>query len=243
MNGFEVCHSIRQESTTPVILLTALGDEESVLQGFRVGADDYVTKPFSPLQLIARIQAVWRRGRSMRHHEPVRQIQIGDLLLDSESHEVRRSGVEVQMTPREFRIFFLLASNIDRVVSFSRLVDYAWGYNGGDASLLKTHISHIRTKLGLGVKGPGAISVVPTVGYKLTSLQGAESDSETEGDEEEAPSDRPNNVSKPVADPTPLRARTSDQEPPTRIGERAELSPVSTLATKSWRSDFMAKGR
>jgi DNA-binding response OmpR family regulator len=240
MNGFEVCHRIRQESTTPVILLTALGDEESVLQGFRVGADDYVTKPFSPQQLIARIQAVWRRGRSMGQHEPVRQIQIGDLLLDSESHEVRRGGVEVQMTPREFRILFLLASNLDRVVSFSRLVDYAWGYNGGDPALLKTHISHIRSKLGLAVKGPGAIVVVPTVGYKLTSLGEAESDKDSDDGDDEASSDGPAARPKLVSPRrVPANARESE---PLKPGEQAEVPAISALGSQSWQTGPIAKG-
>lgn len=168
LSGFEVCQRIRQGSATPVILLTALTDEEHVIQGFRVGADDYVTKPFSPQQLAMRIQAVWRRGSRMGHPEPPLQIRVGDLVLDAESHEVFRSGQQVQLTPREFLILHLLASNLGRVVSTSRLVDYAWGYNGGDPSLLKTHISHIRTKLGLPAKGPGGITVVPTVGYRLS---------------------------------------------------------------------------
>jgi DNA-binding winged helix-turn-helix (wHTH) protein len=179
----------------------------------------------------------------MGQHEPVRQIQIGDLLLDSESHEVRRGGAEVQMTPREFRILFLLASNLDRVVSFSRLVDYAWGYNGGDPSLLKTHISHIRTKLGLPVKGPGGITVVPTVGYKLTSVGGTESAAENEtGDDDEAPSDPSPATSNRQAEAARLSAKKQDNEPSTRIRERAEYPNVSAFGDKTRQADLLAKG-
>src|SRR5579862_1687382 len=167
MNGFEVCHQIREKSSTPVIMLTALNDEENICQGFRMGADDYVTKPFSPKQLAMRIQAVTRRGATLSETEPTRQLPVGDLVLDVESHEVHQGGEEIQLTPIEFRLLYLLANNVGRVVASSRLVDYAWGYHGGDASLLKTHISHIRTKLGLDATGPNSISVVPSVGYRL----------------------------------------------------------------------------
>lgn len=170
MSGFEVCHQIRQNSSTPVILLTALTEEQHIVQGFRLGADDYVTKPFSPRQLTMRIQAVLRRGSTMGQVEPARQICVGDLVLDAESHEVHRGGLQVELTPMEFRILYLLANNLGRVVTSTRLVDYAWGYDGGDPSLLKTHISHIRTKLGLPARGPGGIEVLPTVGYRLTAV-------------------------------------------------------------------------
>jgi len=168
MNGLEVCHKIRQDSATPVILLTARADEDHIVQGFRLGADDYVTKPFSPRQLSMRIQAVSRRGAAMGEREPTRELRVGDLVLDVESHEVQHGEYSTQLTSIEFRLLYLLANNVGRVVASSRLVDYAWGCDGGDVSLLKTHISHIRTKLGLSVGGPSSISVVPSVGYRLT---------------------------------------------------------------------------
>jgi DNA-binding response OmpR family regulator len=128
MSGLEVCYQIRQETTTPVILLTALATEENVIEGFSMGADDYVTKPFSPQQLIMRIEAVHRRGARLGQREPARHLQIGDLWIDAESHEVRRGElVTVQLTPREFKILHLLVTHVGRVVSSSHLVDYAWG--------------------------------------------------------------------------------------------------------------------
>ncbi len=170
MGGFEVCRQIRQSSSTPVILLTALIEEDHILQGFRLGADDYVTKPFSTRQLVMRIQAVWRRGSTTGHQEPLRRVSVGDMVVDAESHEVFRGDVPVSLTATEFRILHLLASNLGRVVSSSRLVDYAWGHDGGHQSLLKTHVSHIRTKLGLPARGPGGIEVLPMVGYRLTAV-------------------------------------------------------------------------
>ncbi len=174
VTGFEVCHQIREKSSTPVILLTALSDEENIIQGFRLGADDYVTKPFSPKQLAMRIQAVTRRGAGSAESEPTRQLPVGNLVLDVESHEVYQGDERIQLTPIEFRLLYLLANNVGRVVASSRLVDYAWGYHGGDASLLKTHISHLRTKLGLASTGPNSISVVPSVGYRLCQASSGE---------------------------------------------------------------------
>ncbi len=166
--GFEVCRTIRQGGDTPVILLTGLHAEEHVVRGFQLGADDYVTKPFSPRQLAMRIRAVLRRGPQTGQPEPVRQLRLGELALDRESHEARHGERAIALTPIEFRLLYILASNAGRVVSSSRLVDYAWGYDGGDVSLLKTHISHLRKKLALPQADLGDIRAVPRVGYRLT---------------------------------------------------------------------------
>ena len=168
LSGLEVCQKIRQTSATPVILLTALNQEDQIVQGFQAGADDYVTKPFSPRQLAMRIRAVWRRNASRDEPEPVRELRIGDLILDAESHDVRFQNRPIQLTPIEFRLLYILAANDGRVVSNNRLVDYVWGYDGGDISLLKTHVSHIRKKLDLPNENLGEIRAIPRVGYRLT---------------------------------------------------------------------------
>ncbi len=168
LNGFEVCRQIRQASTTPVIMLTARDDEADILQGLELGADDYVTKPFSAKQLIARIKAVIRRCQGDPYRQPVSELTAGDLVLDLQSHEARKSGSVVQLTPLEFRLLYMLAMNEGRVIPYDRLVEYAWGYDGGDSSLLKTHMSHIRSKLGLTGNGPGSIRAIPGVGYSLS---------------------------------------------------------------------------
>jgi DNA-binding response OmpR family regulator len=167
-NGFEVCRRIRQGDTTPVIMLTALHQEEQIAQGFQSGADDYVTKPFSPRQLAMRIRAIWRRSAPNGEPEPARELRVGSLILDAESHDVRYQDRPIQLTPIEFRLLYILAANNGRVVSTSRLVDYAWGYDGGDVSLLKTHVSHIRKKLDLPQEDVGEIRAIPRVGYRLT---------------------------------------------------------------------------
>jgi DNA-binding response OmpR family regulator len=174
MNGLELCQRVRRESTTPVILLTALNSEDQIVQGFQVGADDYLTKPFSPRLLAMRIRAVWRRGSTVGEPEPVRQLRVGQLTLDVETHEVIHQGREIALTPLEFKLLHILAANTGRVVTSTRMVDYAWGYDGGDISLLKTHISHIRKKLDLPQPDIGDIRAVAKVGYRL--MQGSASE-------------------------------------------------------------------
>jgi DNA-binding response OmpR family regulator len=180
LGGLAVLKQIRQGGTTPVILLTALHNEEQIIEGFQLGADDYVTKPFSPRQLAMRVRAVLRRATSQQQPEPARVLQLGDLVLDVEGHQVRYANNLVQLTPIEFRLLHLLVSNAGRVVSTARLVDYAWGYEGGDTALLRTHVSHVRKKLRLPRQGPGSISVVSGVGYRFVP-PGSERDADGAG--------------------------------------------------------------
>jgi DNA-binding response OmpR family regulator len=168
VSGYQVCSTIRKEGTTPVILLTAHNQEDDIVQGFRAGADDYVTKPFSHRQLALRIRAVARRGGQNNQLQPAGELTVGELTLDVEAHQVRRGEGTVQLTPIEFRLLYMLACNAGRVVSSERLVDYVWGPTEGDKSLLKTHICHIRSKLKLPSSGPGSINSIPRVGYRLT---------------------------------------------------------------------------
>ena len=167
LNGFEVCRRIRDEGRTPVVMLTARHEEEDVIRGLKLGADDYVTKPFSPKQLVARTEAVLRRSREDTYCTPARELTVGDLHLDIESHEARKAGRPVHLTPLEFRILSLLAMNAGRVIPHARLIEQAWGHEGGDRAMLKSHISHLRTKLGLPAEGPRSVKVVPGVGYSL----------------------------------------------------------------------------
>ena len=167
LNGWEVCRRIRHEGQTPIIMLTARRDEEDILRGFALGADDYVTKPFSAKQLTARMKAVLGRSATDPYHQAVSKLELGDLHLDQQSHQATKAGTPIQLTPLEFRILYFLAMNAGQVIPHSRLVQYAWGYDGGDASLLKTHIAHIRKKVGMPADGPGSIRAVRGVGYVL----------------------------------------------------------------------------
>ena len=173
LNGFEVCRRIRQESEIPIIMLSARDDEEDVIRGLHLGADDYVTKPFSAKQLVARMKAVLRRAQIDRNQQPVNELQIGDLLLDFHAHETVKAGVRMHLTPIEFKILFMLAMNENRLIPSSRIVEYAWGYDRGDANLLKTHVCHLREKLDWPIAGEHGIKAVPGLGYKLVLGCGA----------------------------------------------------------------------
>ena len=171
IDGFDVCRRIRHESKTPIIMLTARDDEPDIVRGLTLGADDYVTKPFSTKQLTARIRAVLRRSQADTYRQPASEVRAGELVLDLQSHQATKAGVAVQLTPLEFRLLHLLAMNEGRVVPYARLIEYAWGYYGEHHSaLLKTPISHLRTKLGLSISGPGGIRSVMGVGYSLTRV-------------------------------------------------------------------------
>jgi DNA-binding response OmpR family regulator len=169
LDGFAVCGRIKAESRTPVILLTARHEEADVLRGLTLGADDYVVKPFSHRQLLARMEAVLRRYRG-RARESTHKLRVGDLVLDGETHIATKAGRPVPLTRLELRLLELLMANAGQVVAHARLVEYRSG-PGRDTSgsaRLRTHISHLRTKLELPASGPGSIEAVPGVGYTLT---------------------------------------------------------------------------
>lgn len=182
LNGFEVCRRIRHASETPIIMLTARDEEEDVLRGLQLGADDYVTKPFSPKQLVARMRALLRRCRLDHYDQPVRELRCGDYVLELESQQVTNAGHAVQLTPLEFRIFFLLAMNENRIIPYSRLVEYAWGYDGGDSGQLKTHICHIRQKLGMQSTKKARIRAVVGVGYSFDRVTSSGGDASSSDD-------------------------------------------------------------
>ncbi len=166
-DGFDVLQRIREKDSTPILVLSGLQDEQSIIRAFAIGADDFVSKPFASKQLAMRIRAILRRTGI----EPLEQSQptldIGDLHIDPEVREITWGGSYVRLTPIEFRIFHLLAMHLDRVVTSSRLFAYVWGYEGGDPSALRTHISHLRTKVRVSEHPGAAIIGVPGVGYRF----------------------------------------------------------------------------
>lgn len=183
IDGFEVCRRVRLDSQVPIIVLTARDDEADVMRGFRLGVDDYVTKPFSARLLGARVGAVLRRtGQRNGRHAAAgagESVQAGRLDLDMQSFEVRKDGQQIRLTPLEFRILHILAANEGRVVPYERLIEYAWGHNGGSPSHLKIRVCSIRKKLGLPVSGDAGIKAVVGTGYTLRGLSGANGESQT----------------------------------------------------------------
>src|SRR5260370_9929307 len=148
IDGLEVCRRIRHESKTPIIMLTARDEEEDILRGLQIGADDYMTKPFSAKQLAARMKAVMRRCQTDPYRQPASQVNVGDLVLDLQSHEVAKAGKPVELTRLEFRILYMLALNEGRIIPYSRLIEYDSGYSDErNPILLNTSICPSGTRL------------------------------------------------------------------------------------------------
>jgi DNA-binding response OmpR family regulator len=166
-SGFDVCKELRQESDVPVIMLTAKTDEIDRVLGLELGADDYVTKPFSLRELAARVRAVLRRvGKGVEDQRGV--LRVGDITVDADGHQVTVSGREVALTPTEFSILLFLAERPGRVASRLQLVNASLGeaYVGYERSI-DTHVSNLRKKIEDDPAKPRQLQTVYGVGYKL----------------------------------------------------------------------------
>lgn len=167
-NGFEVCRRLRQESSMPIILLTAKGEEADKVWGLDLGADDYISKPFSHKELLARVRAVGRRAAATGVREAHGILEAGPLCVDLDQHEARIAGRAVDLTPKEFDLLRCLLVNAGRVVTHEGLLNFAWGSNSeGDTEMLKVHIRHLREKIERNPSAPEYVLTVRGVGYKL----------------------------------------------------------------------------
>ncbi len=168
IDGYEVCRRVRQDSDVPIIMLTARDEETDRLIGLAIGADDYVSKPFSPREVVARAKAILRRVRKA----PVKQdpVKAGEIVIDSEQFEVRQKGVVLDLTPTEFKLLELFASNPGRVFSRLQLVERVQGemFEGYERTI-DTHIKNLRKKLGDSPRNPSLILTVYGIGYKFKS--------------------------------------------------------------------------
>jgi two-component system OmpR family response regulator len=166
MEGTEVCRRLRADGVTiPVLFLTARDATEDKVQGFSLGADDYVTKPFSLDELVARIHAVLRRTGAPALVDDGR-LSYADLVMDEETHEAWRQGVLIDLTATEFNLLHYLLSNARRVLSKSDIVDHVWPYDfDGDLSIVETYISYLRKKV--DCFDPPLLHTVRGVGYSL----------------------------------------------------------------------------
>ena len=166
IDGFEACRTLRHMSTVPVIMVTARSDTHDVVAGLEAGADDYLTKPFAPKELSARIRALLRR---VRPTEPgSAHLRFGDLEIIPDEGVVRRSGVEVHLTKTEFRLLVELASSPGRVFSREVLLERVWGYDYfGDGRLVDVHVRRLRTKVEHDAANPRHVVTVRGLGYKL----------------------------------------------------------------------------
>ena len=167
MDGFELCRSIRRASDVPIVMVTARADTHDVVAGLEAGADDYLTKPFAPKELSARIRALLRRIRVSATDSPI--VRIGDLEIAPEQGVVKRGGEEVHLTKTEFRLLCELASSPGKVFSRESLLEKVWGYGYfGDGRLVDVHVRRLRTKVELDAAHPRHVVTVRGMGYKLT---------------------------------------------------------------------------
>jgi DNA-binding response OmpR family regulator len=168
VNGWDVCKAIRSESMTPIIMLTGANTDTDAVRGLELGADDFITKPFSFRQLLARVQAVLRRSAEAVD-EPRKGWQVltaGDLCLDPQWRRVTRGDEETHLTPIEFKLLYELVLHEGQVLPHHALTDRVWGYEGvDDASLLKGHIRNLRRKLEHDASTPLYLHTVAGVGY------------------------------------------------------------------------------
>ncbi|MEQ8276763.1 MAG: response regulator transcription factor [Deltaproteobacteria bacterium] len=166
LDGFEVVRELRKFSRTPVIMLTARGDEMDRIVGLEIGADDYMPKPFNPRELLARIQAVLRRTDASA--APSSLLELGALRVDVDRREVHLDGTYVELTTTEFEILRTLAANAGRIIPRERLMELARGdeYASFERSV-DVHVSHIRKKLGDDPKNPTYVKTVRGVGYTM----------------------------------------------------------------------------
>jgi DNA-binding response OmpR family regulator len=165
-DGLSLCRWIRATSELPVILLTARGEEADRIVGLELGADDYVTKPFSPRELATRVRTVLRRSRPGA--PPPGRMEVGSLVLDAATREARRDGELLNLTAKEFDLLWFLASNRNRVFSRDQLMHRVWGYSSAlDTGTVTVHVRRLRAKLERDPSRPRLLETVWGVGYRL----------------------------------------------------------------------------
>ena len=166
LSGVEVCRQLRQRSSVPVIMVTARDSEIDKVVGLEIGADDYVTKPFSHRELVARIRAVLRRGQDVEMVTDV--LEAGGIRMDVERHEVALDGRPVKLALKEFELLELLLRNAGRVLTRGQLIDRVWGADYfGDTKTLDVHVKRLRAKLEVDPASPALLVTVRGLGYKL----------------------------------------------------------------------------
>jgi DNA-binding response OmpR family regulator len=170
IDGIEVCRRIRKTSDVPILMLTARDEDVDKIIGLEVGADDYMTKPFNPRELVARVKSILRRATPERRQVESAVIQHGDLVIDSGRREVRVAGEEVQLAPKEFDLLWELLDHRGLVLTRDQLLERVWGYTfAGDTRTVDVHVRQLRRKLG----DASPIVTVWGVGYKVSPARNA----------------------------------------------------------------------
>ena len=170
MDGIEICRRIRKSSDVPILMLTARDEDVDKIIGLEVGADDYLTKPFNPRELVARVKSILRRSVPERRELQTKQLKHGDLEIDAGRREVRVSGEEVQLAPKEFDLLWELLDHRGLVLTRDQLLERVWGYTfAGDTRTVDVHVRQLRRKLGEA----SPIVTVWGVGYKVSPSRDA----------------------------------------------------------------------
>jgi DNA-binding response OmpR family regulator len=170
VDGLEVCRRVRaQHPHLPVIMLTALGEADERIAGLEVGADDYVTKPFSPRELILRIESVLRRASAAP--EPSGVLSAGAITVDTSARVATRNGAELLLTTREFDLLAYLMAHPGRAFSRAELMQHVWGWTFGDQSTVTVHVRRLREKVEDDPADPSLIKTVWGIGYRLETLE------------------------------------------------------------------------
>lgn len=170
MTGLEVVEKMREQNIDiPVIIVSAKTQDHEKIEGLFAGADDYVTKPFNPLEVMARVKSILRRQNKYTGPESANTIEVGPLVIARDSHEVKTTkGVEIQLTALEFGILYLLASNPNRVFSADEIFEEVWNQESVvSAKTVMVHVSHLRDKIATATGGDKVVQTVWGVGYKI----------------------------------------------------------------------------
>lgn len=173
MDGLEVCKELRQNKIlTPILMLTAKDDEFDKVLGLELGADDYLTKPFSPREVVARVRAILRRSQSVLQPEKTEKkanyVSFGDVEIYPDNYEVYLRGESLELTPKEFELLVYLTTHRGRVLTRDQLLNAVWNYEFvGDTRIVDVHISHLREKIEPNTKKPIYIKTIRGLGYKL----------------------------------------------------------------------------
>lgn len=164
IDGFEVCRRLREDSSIPIIMLTARDEDENVVYGLDLGADDYITKPYSPRELVARVRALARRSNRLAERRD--HLSAGPFRIDPEHMELLRNGTPIRLTRLQFELLRYMMANRGQVLPTEVLMQNVWGYSAAaDANLVKTHIFHLRQRIEEDPSHPKYIVTVPGVGY------------------------------------------------------------------------------
>ena len=175
VSGLEICKAIRKSSNVPIIMLTAKDDENDKISGLEMGADDYITKPFSVKELISRVKAVLRRTKNSELLNGVdedlnfaKEITIGNIAMNPLRYEAKIDNEIIELRPREFELLYYLCENAGNIVSRDKLFSKVWGYSfAGNSKTLDVHIQRIRERIEVNPKSPKRLVTIRGVGYKL----------------------------------------------------------------------------